>query len=461
MNKICFFLFVSQFFALQTVANTWLVGPGRTYTKPSQVATLVQNSDTVLIDAGVYPNDVARWTAHNLVIKGVGGLAHLKSGGLVYGGKAIWVIVGNDVTVENMEFSEATCPDRNGAGIRSEGINLTLRACYFHHNEDGILAGDIASGDFLIEYCEFAYNGYSDGLAHNLYINHANSVVFRYNYSHDAKVGHEFKSRAYQNFIYCNRFSDENGTSSRSLDLPNGGFAVIVGNLIVQDQFSENNNIIGYGLEGANNPNSELYLAYNTLVNNKSVGSFIQVANGIPKIKAYNNIFAGAGNKLVGTATVIDTANNLLAPINAFDFVNPGDYNFRLAPGSMAVGTAISAGTAGNFPLAPSFFYVHPAGRQARLSTLDIGAFETSMGSSVTWQAPTLQFSISPNPASDHLQISPEKNYSRLQILDYSGRLVVETKESSKVSVANLPKGLYLICVWEGAKSGILPFLKQ
>ncbi len=180
-------------------ASTWHIGPSQPYTKPSQVASLVQNGDTVLIDAGVYPNDVARWTAHNLLFRGVGGFAQLPCGGIVYGGKAIWVIVGNDVTVENIEFSEAACPDRNGAGIRSEGINLTVRGCYFHDNENGILAGNIASGDFLIEHSEFSGNGYSDGLAHNLYINHAHSLTFRYNYSHDAKVGHELKSRAFNN----------------------------------------------------------------------------------------------------------------------------------------------------------------------------------------------------------------------------------------------------------------------
>ncbi len=36
-------------------AAVWQVGPGLTYTSPSQVATLVGNGDTVDIVAGVYP----------------------------------------------------------------------------------------------------------------------------------------------------------------------------------------------------------------------------------------------------------------------------------------------------------------------------------------------------------------------------------------------------------------------
>ena len=55
-------------------------------------------------------------------------------------GKAIWVIAGDDVTVENITFSGARVPDQNGAGIRAEGKNLTVRSSRFYDNENGILA---------------------------------------------------------------------------------------------------------------------------------------------------------------------------------------------------------------------------------------------------------------------------------------------------------------------------------
>jgi len=51
------------------------------------------------------------------------------------------VIRGNDVIVENIEFSGARVPDRNGAGIRPEGRNFTVRNCRFYDCENGILGG--------------------------------------------------------------------------------------------------------------------------------------------------------------------------------------------------------------------------------------------------------------------------------------------------------------------------------
>lgn len=453
----------SIIFAVVTYAGdaaTWLVGPSQIYQKPSQVAGLVQNGDTVLIEAGTYPGDVARWTADNLLIKGVNGVAHLKSGGAVYGGKAIWVIVGDDVTVENIEFSEAKCPDRNGAGIRSEGINLTLRHCFFHHNENGILAGDIASGDFLIEYCEFAANGYPDGQAHNLYINHANSVTFRFNYSHDALVGHEYKSRAYTNLIYCNRFSDENGSASRSIDLPNGGLSILIGNIIVQDPNSENSNIVGFGMEGLSNPNSELYLAYNTLVNNKQTGSFVQFPNATPKVKAWDNIFAGPGTRFSGAAAVLDTAANLSGSVASFHFADALGYNFHLEPSSSAIGAALDPGLAGAVPLTPLHTYLHPANSENRLDADDVGAYHitnTTDAIDATLYSSPIAF---PNPTSGRFELKNLGEGSEIFIFNASGKVAGNFKGNNSIDLSRFPSGTYLIIAREGKKTAQLRIVK-
>jgi hypothetical protein len=104
------------------------VGPGKEFAKPSEAAAIAQDGDIIEIDAGVYPGDVAKWWANNLTIRGVGGYAHLRADGQHAEGKAIWVIKGDNTTIEWIEFSGATVPDQNGAGIRQEGDNLTILA---------------------------------------------------------------------------------------------------------------------------------------------------------------------------------------------------------------------------------------------------------------------------------------------------------------------------------------------
>jgi hypothetical protein len=127
---------------LLVFSKIWEVGPGKAYTKPSQVSALVNDFDTIYIQAGEYKRDVTIWRANNLYISGRDGKAHLNAEKTAYGGKAIWVITGDNAFIENIEFSNCEVIDRNGAGIRLEGTHLIVRSCYFHHNQNGILAGD-------------------------------------------------------------------------------------------------------------------------------------------------------------------------------------------------------------------------------------------------------------------------------------------------------------------------------
>src|SRR5947207_12487138 len=124
-----------------SLAKLYQVGPSRTYTAPSKVMNLVSDGDTIDIDAGPYSGDVGTWTKNDLVIRGIGGMAHVDAAGKNAQGKAIWVITGKNTYIENVEFSGCTVPDHNGAGIRQEGDNLELRHCFFHDNEDGVLTG--------------------------------------------------------------------------------------------------------------------------------------------------------------------------------------------------------------------------------------------------------------------------------------------------------------------------------
>lgn len=372
---------------LYSVAKIWTVGPstipGFDFQFVRDAAAAVQDGDTVDIDGrGVYRGDVCGWTRNNLLIRGVNGRPHLEANGAHFGGKGIWVFSGNNIRVENIEFSGAVVPDNNGAGIRLEpNISTVIVNCYFHNNENGILTAN--GGKLLVEHSEFGHNGYGDGYSHNIYVGRIDTAIIQYSYFHHAKVGHEFKSRARVNFLLYNRFSNEAvGDASRNIDLPNGGQGFVIGNIIQQSPVSANGNMLGYGLEGLDAPANGLYVINNTFVNNRSGGSFVHATTNTGIVKMYNNIFSGAGTVLNydGSTSRIDSVANIVrTDIASMGFEDPTNYDYRITNG-LGVDVGSDPGMAGTFSLRPLFEYVHPAGSRARLvnESIDIGAYETA-----------------------------------------------------------------------------------
>jgi len=379
MKTYLILIYFTTHFCFQLNATTWNVGPNKNYKRPSEVSGLVKDGDTVLIDPAIYPQDVCLWRAKKLLIKGTSQYAHLKSGGRAYGQKAIWVIQGDSTIIENIEFSECAVPDRNGAGIRLEATHLVVRNCYFHDNQEGILAGDNPDSDVIIEFCEFSGNGYGDGLSHNLYINHVRSLTFQFNYSHDSRVGHLLKSRAYKNMILYNLLNTGMDNGSYEIDLPNGGQSVVMGNTLIQGVNSQNSTLISYGKEGLSNPSPhELYLSHNTIVNKKANGTFVNLQNGTDKLVLLNNIFAGPGIPYNGSPIAVEDIGNLKnGNTTFFKFVDAQSNDFRLALGSPAIHYGVPVKN--QFPaLSPQFELYSLTNRKPRRQEYlpDAGAYE-------------------------------------------------------------------------------------
>ncbi len=351
------------------------IGPGHKFHKPSEAAFAAKDGYTIEIDAGDYAGDGAIWPQNKLTIRGVGGRAHIAAKGVQVAGKGTWIIKGNNTLLENIEFSGAKVPDRNGAGIRLEGKNLTLRNCYFHDNENGILTGANEDSDIVIEQSEFAHNGYGDGQSHNIYVGRVRSLTVKFSALHHANVGHNLKSRALTNHILYNRIVDEaDGKASYEVDLPDGGLAYLIGNVIQQSPETENNTMISYGEEGLKKGTHEFYFANNTAVNDGSRESiFIRIRSGTELVRIVNNVFAGPGKLLEGLGQL---KNNLT--IEKSDFVAPEHYDYRLRPGSKAIDAGIDAGEVHGLSLRPKFEYVHPLKAAPRKidRRVDLGAFE-------------------------------------------------------------------------------------
>ena len=387
------------------------VGPHREIKLPSEAAAIARRGDVIEIDPELYVGDVAVWTADNLTIRASGGRAQLLAAGQSAENKATWVIKGRNAVVENIEFAGAASTNGNGAGVRAEGINLTVRGCYFHDNQEGILSAmNTTASRILIENSEFDRDGGDGGYSHEIYISNVAQLIVRGNYFHHGRIGHLIKSRAQRNMIIANRITDEaGGSASYEIDLPNGGLNIVINNLIEQSGLTQNSTMLENALEGPTNPIQQLWVVNNTFVNDLGRGDFIRI-RAPTTAHVINNIFVGGGNVLVGSGTL---QNNLLAAgpggsphveqplFRTGDItekgtrfaVDPGfldmrNYDYRLTANSPAIGGGIDPGQVDNFSLVPAAEYVHPVHWQpiAGKGPIDIGAYQFSPKQAVAGQ---------------------------------------------------------------------------
>jgi hypothetical protein len=208
-------------------------------------------------------------------------------------GKAIFDVKGNYFTAEHLTFQGATQAGCGASctGIRMEGDHLTVRWCVFRHNNMGLLhtpEGPGHGGTDLIEHSDFYDNGLGDGQEHNVYINSAEKLIFRFNRSKCAHAGHLLKSRANESQVLYNLFQDDetcvarpgdSGQSSSLLNFPMGGRIYLIGNAIVggarPDPYG---GMITIGTEVLANYSldpefSEIFIVNNTILN-RDVSTF-------------------------------------------------------------------------------------------------------------------------------------------------------------------------------------------
>ena len=272
------------------------VGFGQQYSTIASAVNAAQSGDSVNVTAGTYTNDFVT-IRKDLTLNAIGGTVIMAATVQPPDGKAILTEGGSGITVniDGFAFTGATVPDRNGAGIRYEGGTLHIANAHFFNNENGILGGVDPNGIITIDHSEFDHNGVNgSGYTHNIYIGNIAAFSLTNSFSHDANIGHEVKSRAASNTITGNVILDNQSTSSYEIDLPNGGKALISGNIIQQGLNSENPNVIAYGEEGAVFGGS-LVVSGNTIVNDLGRGPALWNATGVVA-QFTNNAVYGFGN---------------------------------------------------------------------------------------------------------------------------------------------------------------------
>jgi hypothetical protein len=311
------------------------VGPGKAFTTMSSAFAVAREGDTIEVDAGDYTGTAATGTINtpNLYIKGVGGKANMRAAGQHAQSKGTWVVSGNNVRVENVDFFDAAvpAPDNNGAGIRIEAPNLTLYRCGFFDGQNGIQGGAGSGVIYLIE-CEFARNGFGDGFTHNVYVDVHDAVIAVGCFFHEAAIGHNFKSRARFNWLENCYFMDgPTGTASYLADFPNGGLVFLRGNCFHKGPNADNSISVAYAQESlASGSTHRLTMIHNTLVSTRVGGTFVAAPSGTEAITWTANIFAGNGtgqitggfalgsvtqaNNVVDTHTNVPGADSIASP---------------------------------------------------------------------------------------------------------------------------------------------------
>jgi len=282
-------------------AETWVVGPEGAPMSFQDALARAQDGDLIEVLPGTYKGQVGVIGQRRLTIRGMSPRPVFDADGRYADGKASWVVRDGDITIENIEFRNNRVPDGNGAGIRFEKGKLLLRSCRFVDNENAVLTANAGDAELSIESSEFAQAPHRvGGLHHLLYVGRIGRFSVTGSRFHQGFEGHLIKSRARVSRIAYNLIYDgPGGEASYEVDLPNGGDAVVIGNIIGQSADTQNPVVVAYGAEGKAWEKNRLLLAHNTLVSDFPLAWFLRAwpekLTPETEIRAVNNLTVGVG----------------------------------------------------------------------------------------------------------------------------------------------------------------------
>ena len=229
--------------AAQTGAPFTIAETGQTFSDIDEAVQSVRmGTATILIAPGVY---------HQCTVQ-AGGRITFKAvepgtaifDGTACEGKAAFVLRGQSATVDGLVFRNIRVDDGNGAGIRTEMGNLTVRNSMFLDSQEGILGGEPADQRILIDHSTFSGLGTCDDApdcAHSIYLSNRGKVTITNSRFERGQGGHYVKIRAPVVEITGNSFDDSHGHKTNyMIDLPNGATGLIARNTFVQGRDKEN-----------------------------------------------------------------------------------------------------------------------------------------------------------------------------------------------------------------------------
>ncbi|MBL8289053.1 MAG: hypothetical protein JNL85_13805 [Rubrivivax sp.] len=284
------------------LAATIVVGPERQAAGFAEALDRARDGDEIIVLPGTYKGVTGVVEHKRLTIRGQGQRPVLQFEGRLAEGRAMLVVKNGHVRLENLEFRGARAADGDGAAVRFEKGRLEVVRCAFFDNEHGLVTSHDGAAELTILESEFAHAPRVVGaLNHLLSVGAIASFTLTGSRFHNGFEGHLVTSRARETHILYNMIRDgASGQASYEVDLPAGGRATLIGNVIGQSPGSQNPVLISYGSEGKRWDDNSLVLSHNTLISEGwRPAWFLRVHRdrlpGMGELLVLNNLVVGGG----------------------------------------------------------------------------------------------------------------------------------------------------------------------
>jgi hypothetical protein len=347
-------------------AETHVVGANGQPARLQDVLARAADGDVIELLPGDYGALHLVLENRRLTLRGLGETRPVINGGGRLGEpRALITVRGGEVVLENLELRGARATSAQGAGVLLQGGRLTLRRVRLRDNEHGLLALNDPEAEVVVEDSEFGMAPRVEGgLHHLLNVGRIARLQISGSRFQQGFEGHLIKSRAAVTDIRHNLLHDgPRGGVSYEIELPLGGEATIIGNLIGQGRETQNPVMVAYGSEGSAWPRNRLVLAHNTLLNYMRLPAwFLRTwPDRLPadtEIIAVNNLLVGGG--------VFSLANRGHFEGNRhvwFSTLRDADtYAFELDPGASARGKGVDPRNVRGLDLSPGGEFKWPVG---------------------------------------------------------------------------------------------------
>ena len=329
---------------------TLTVGSNKQFATIAAAVTAARDGDVVQVQAGAYVNDFAT-TRSRISLVAVGGQVTMLATAKLAAGKAILTVT-TDATIDGFVFADAQSADGTAAGLLDTGGNLVLKNSLFIGNQNGLVAAADANGTVLIQASEFSANGNNDGFSHNIAIGAVKSLTIQDSYIHDALGGDEVKSRAHATTITGTRILDNASNALASLDLPNGGTAIIRNSTLEKGANATLAALVRNGADAAY-AGSSLSISGSTLLADRAGAVAVQNTAATAVNVTSNMLFGFTGAVLSGGGTASGNTIAQIRPVLAASSIILPALALPAEPGRagavLANGTTLTVGTGGAY----------------------------------------------------------------------------------------------------------------